>query len=90
MLIIHTAMGEEEGGECDSTSECTTPTVAPIGMPGPWSVCRVNRDGEILRHRQMPTTAESLLKALALSRQDLVVTVEYMLAFQEHLLSWRA
>jgi hypothetical protein len=38
----------------------------------------------------MPTIAESLLKALALSRQDLVVAVEDMLAFQEHLPSWRA
>jgi hypothetical protein len=73
MLIIHTAMGEEEDGECDSTPECTKPTVASIGMPGPWSDCIVNRDGEILLHRHMPTSPESFLKAMAPYRQDLVV-----------------
>jgi hypothetical protein len=90
MLIIHTAMGEEEDGECDSTPECTKPTVASIGMPGPWSVCRVNRDGELLLHRQMPTSPEILLKAIAPSRQDLVVAVECMLTLQEHIPSWPA
>jgi hypothetical protein len=73
MLIIHTAMGEEEDGECDSTPECTKPTVASICMPGPWSVCIVNGDGEILLHRHMPTSPESFLKAMAPYRQDLVV-----------------
>jgi hypothetical protein len=90
MLIIHTVMGEEEDDECDSTPECTKPTVASIGMPGPWSVCRVNRGGEILRHRQRPTTTEILLKAMAPSRQDLMVAVECLLALQEHIPSWPA
>jgi hypothetical protein len=90
MLILHTAMGEEEDGGCDLTPACTKLTVASIGMPGPWSVCRVNRDGEILLYRQMPTTPEILLKTMAPSRQDLVVAVECRLALQEHIPSWPA
>ena len=82
MLIIHTAMGEAEDGECDSTPECTKPTVASIGMPGPWSACSVNRDGEILLHRNMPTSPKIFLKAIAPSRQDLVVAVDCMLALE--------
>src|SRR5688572_10513583 len=39
-------------------------------------VCIINRDGEILLHRNMPTTRESFLKAIAPYRQDLVVAVE--------------
>ena len=41
-------------------------------------VCLVNRDGEILLHRKMPTTPESFLKAIAPYRRDLVVAVECM------------
>ena len=78
-------MGEAEDGEGNSIPECTTPTVASIGTPGPCSVRRVNRDGESLLHRQMPTTPESLPKAMAPSRQDLVVAVECLLALQEHI-----
>jgi transposase len=39
-------------------------------------VCILNRDGEILLHRHMPTTPEIFLKAIAPYRQDLVVAVE--------------
>jgi hypothetical protein len=53
MLPIPTAMGDEEDGDCDATPECTKPPVASIGMLGPWSVCLVNRDGEILLHRNL-------------------------------------
>jgi transposase len=41
-------------------------------------VCILNRGGEILLHRNMPTTPESFLKAIAPYRQDLVVAVECM------------
>jgi hypothetical protein len=41
-------------------------------------VCIVNRDGEIMLHRNMPTTPEIFLKAIAPYRQDLVVAVECM------------
>jgi predicted NBD/HSP70 family sugar kinase len=34
-------------------------------------VCILNRDGEILLHRHMPTTPEIFLKAIAPYRQDL-------------------
>jgi hypothetical protein len=44
-------------------------------------VCIVNRDGELLLHRQMPTTPESLLKAIAPYRQDLVVAVACMFSW---------
>ena len=81
-------MGEEEDGEGDAPPECTKLTVASIGLPGPWSVCRVNRAGEILRHRQMPTTPAILRKAMAPSRQELVVGVECLLALWERIPSW--
>jgi hypothetical protein len=41
-------------------------------------VCILNRDGEILLHRNMPTSPETFLKAIAPYRQDLVVAVECM------------
>jgi transposase len=41
-------------------------------------VCIVNRDGELLLHRNMPTSPEIFLKAIAPYRQDLVVAVECM------------
>lgn len=41
-------------------------------------VCIVNRNGEIMLHRKMPTTPEVFLKAIAPYRQDLVVAVECM------------
>ena len=44
-------------------------------------VCIVNRDGEILLHRNMPTTPEIFLKAIAPYRQDLVVAVECLLTW---------
>jgi len=78
MLLTPTVMGDAEDDECDSTPARTTPTVASIYMPGSWSVCLVNRDGEILLHRHMPTNSESFLKAIAPYRQDLVVAVECM------------
>ena len=40
--------------------------------------CILNRDGEILLHRNMPTTPAIFLKAVAPYRQDLVVAVECM------------
>ena len=44
-------------------------------------VCIINRDGEILLHRNMPTTPESFLKAITPYRRDLVVAVECMLTW---------
>ena len=44
-------------------------------------VCIVNRDGEIRLHRNMPTSPESFLKAIAPYRQDLGVAVECMLTW---------
>jgi transposase len=41
-------------------------------------VCILNRDGEIMLHRKMPTTPETFLKAIDPYRQDLVVAVECM------------
>ena len=38
-------------------------------------VCILSQDGEILRHRNMKTSPEMFLKALAPSREDLVVAV---------------
>lgn len=40
------------------------------------SVCILSQDGEILRHRHMKTSPETLLKAIAPDREDLVVAVE--------------
>jgi hypothetical protein len=39
-------------------------------------VCIVNRHGEILLHRKMPTSPEVFLKAITPYRQELVVAVE--------------
>jgi hypothetical protein len=39
-------------------------------------VCILSQAGEILLHRNMKTSPEMLLKAIAPSREDLVVTVE--------------
>lgn len=39
-------------------------------------VCILSQDGEILRHRPMKTSPETLLKAIAPDREDLVVAVE--------------
>jgi transposase len=44
-------------------------------------VSLLNRDGEMMLHRKMPTTPEVFLKAMALYRQDLVVTLECMLTW---------
>jgi hypothetical protein len=44
-------------------------------------VCILNREGEILLYRNMPTTPEILLKAIAPYRQDLVVAVECLLTW---------
>ena len=57
---------------------CMKPIVASTCMPGRWTVCILNRDGEIMLHRNMPTTPETFLKAMAPYRQDLVVAVECM------------
>ena len=45
------------------------------------SVCLFNRDGEIMLHRNMPTTPEIFLQAIAPYRQDLVVAVECLLTW---------
>ena len=39
-------------------------------------VCILSQDGEILLHRTMKTSPETFLKAIAPSREDLVVAVE--------------
>jgi transposase len=41
-------------------------------------VCILNRDGEIMLHRNMKTSPEAFLKAIAPYRDDLVVAVECM------------
>jgi hypothetical protein len=81
MLAPQTAMGEEEDVQCDSTPTYMRHTVASTCMPGRWTVCIVNRDGEILLHRNMPTTPEIFLNAIAPYRQDLVVAVECLLTW---------
>jgi hypothetical protein len=40
------------------------------------SVCILSQDGEILPHRHLKTGPETWLKAIAPSREDLVVAVE--------------
>jgi transposase len=40
------------------------------------SLCILNQEGEILVHRNMPAGPDPFLKAIALSREDLVVCVE--------------
>jgi hypothetical protein len=44
-------------------------------------VCLVNRDSEMMLHRKMSTTPEVFRKAIAPSRQDLVVAVECLLTW---------
>jgi hypothetical protein len=44
-------------------------------------VCILSQDGEILLHRNMKTSPETLLKAIAPSRADLVVAVECILTW---------
>jgi hypothetical protein len=39
-------------------------------------VCILNHDGEILGHRDMQASPETFLKAIAPSREDIVVAVE--------------
>jgi transposase len=39
-------------------------------------VCILNQDGEIMLHRNMPASPEPFLKAIAPSREDIVVAVE--------------
>jgi predicted NBD/HSP70 family sugar kinase len=39
-------------------------------------VCILSQDGEMLLHRKMKTSPEMFLKAIAPSREDLVVAVE--------------
>jgi hypothetical protein len=44
-------------------------------------VCILSQDGEILLHRNMKTSPETLLKAMAPDREDLVVAVECILTW---------
>jgi transposase len=44
-------------------------------------VCILSQDGEILRHRNMKTSPETWLKAMAPYREDLVVAVECLLTW---------
>jgi transposase len=44
-------------------------------------VCILSQDGEILLHRNMKTSPETLLKAIAPYREDLVVAVECLLTW---------
>ena len=41
-------------------------------------VCILNRDGEIVVHRNLPTNPEALLKTIAPFREDIVIAVECM------------
>src|SRR5678816_1072081 len=41
-------------------------------------VCILNRDGEIVVHRNLPTNPEVLLKTIAPYREDIVIAVECM------------
>ena len=72
-----TTSGEEETS-CDSTRNNTSFTVALTCTPGPWSVCVLKRDGEVLLHRNMKAAPEPFLKAMVPYRDDLVVCVECM------------
>jgi hypothetical protein len=59
--------------------------VALTCTPAPWSLCIVNRDGEILVHRHRPAGPEPFLKTSAPYRTDRVVCVECLLTWE-----WRA
>jgi transposase len=50
--------------------------VASTCTPGPWSLCILNQEGEILLHRNMKAAPEPFLKTIAPYREDLVVCVE--------------
>jgi transposase len=52
--------------------------VASTCTPGPWSLCILNRDGEIVVHHNMKASPDMLLKVIAPYRNDLVIAVECM------------
>jgi hypothetical protein len=45
-------------------------------MPVPWTVCILNQGGEIVAHRHMKTSPDTLLKAIAPYRDDLATAAE--------------
>jgi transposase len=86
MLVVgdsHSADEEETSGA--STPSHTSFIVASTCTPGPWSLCVLNQEGEILRHRHMQAGPAPFLKAIAPYRDDLVVGVECMFTW-----SWLA
>jgi hypothetical protein len=50
--------------------------VALTCTPARWSLCLLNQDGESMLHHHLQTAPEPFLKAMAPSREDLVVCVE--------------
>jgi hypothetical protein len=68
------SQGEEEISG-DSTPSHINFTGASTCTPGPWSVCILNQDGEIILHRNMQTSPEMLLRTMAPYRADIVVAV---------------
>lgn len=50
--------------------------VASLCTLAPWSLCLLHQDGEIGLHRKMKAAPEPFLKAVAPSRDGLVVAVE--------------
>jgi transposase len=54
-------------------------------MPGPWSLCIVNQDGEVLLHRDMKAAPGPFLQAMAPYREDWVVGVACLFTWY-----WRA
>ena len=74
MSLGHQYSHEEETSG-DATPHSTNFIVASTYTRAP-CICIVNRDGEILVHRQMPAGPDPFLKAIAPDREDLVVWVE--------------
>ena len=52
-------------------------------------VCTLSQDGEIVFHRGMPSSPDSFLKAIAPSRQDIVVAVQCIFTWSADLLPCR-
>jgi hypothetical protein len=85
MLALGTQPQEEEETSCDSTPSRTNFMVASTCTLAPWSLCILNQDGESVLHRNMKAAPEPFLKAIAPSREALVVAVECLLTWY-----WRA
>jgi hypothetical protein len=85
MLALGTHPQAEEETSGASTPSSPSLMVASTGTPAPWSLCLVNPDGAIVRHRPMTAAPEPLLKAIAPDQEALVVCGECLVTW-----SWLA